>query len=226
MAANVEGSRRFWRYCLVLMLAGAVVLGWLSLLTFSPTDPPSPVVHPPKYPVDNAAGIVGAHLSHFIRYWLGGGAYMGLLFLTVAAFVMVLGGRIADLPWRLAGLALLITATSSAVYLLKPVSGAGAMNGSAGILGIGAGQLLFAKFGHIGAWIILMLVLCTGLMLTADKFVLRIPHFGRKVWANRGELPRMVGALRPRLVTAEAQCLTAAPRAVAAVPATSVRPAS
>jgi DNA translocase FtsK/SpoIIIE-like protein len=93
-----KSHRRFWRYCFVLLLTGAVVLAWLSMSTFSPDDPPSPTVYPPKSHVDNAAGIVGAYISHYLRYWLGGGVYMGLVFATVTAGILLVGGRINYLP--------------------------------------------------------------------------------------------------------------------------------
>ena len=42
---------KFARYCLVLCLAGAVTLAWLSLLTYDPTDPPARLLSPAKTPV-------------------------------------------------------------------------------------------------------------------------------------------------------------------------------
>ena len=129
-------ARRFWRYCLVLLLSGVVALAWLSVVSYSPTDPPAPTVSPPKSPVDNAAGRVGAFVAYQLHYWLGGGAYMGLLFASIAAVVMMLGGRISDLPWRVVGLVLLVTTTSAAVYLINPSTASDPYAGSAGVLGI------------------------------------------------------------------------------------------
>ena len=104
---------RFVRYCLVLLLAGGAALAWLSVLTFNPGDPsPSNNVWPPQ-PVRNAGGVAGAYLAYALLYWLGDGAYMLLGFATIASAFMLLGGRIADWPWRLVGLALMVTATSS-----------------------------------------------------------------------------------------------------------------
>ncbi|GAF76478.1 unnamed protein product, partial [marine sediment metagenome] len=182
-ASGREG-RRFVRYCLVLLLVGVVVLVWLSLLSFSPDDSPSSNVFPPRYPVQNAGGLVGAYIAHLLLYWLGGGAYTGLFFASVAALIMVLGGRVNDLAWRTVGAAMLITATSSAVYLANPPM-ANALGSSAGILGMAAGQFLLSRFAEIGAWLILLVTFCIGLMLTVDKLVLQLPRFGRKAWARR-----------------------------------------
>ena len=61
----------------MLALIGGSALAWMSLLTYSPTDPPSPVMVPPKSPVDNIAGVVGAYTAYLLRYWLGGGRTWG-----------------------------------------------------------------------------------------------------------------------------------------------------
>lgn len=65
--AGQSMGRRVARYFMVMMLTGAVALAWLSMLTYSPTDPPSKAIFPPKNPVDNAAGIVGAYVAHSLR---------------------------------------------------------------------------------------------------------------------------------------------------------------
>ena len=193
-----SGNMRFLRYFCVLALFGVVVVVWLSLLTYSPTDPPSPAVYPPKSPVDNVAGPVGAHLAYFLRYWLGGGVYMGLLFATVAAGLLLFGGRVGELPWRFIGVGLLIAATSSAIFVVNRNSPGDPLDGSAGILGIAIGNALLSRMASMGTWIVLLISLCIGLMLTADNLVLQIPRLGRKAWQRRGELPSMVGALRVR----------------------------
>jgi len=193
--AGPTGRRRFWRYGFVLVLTGAMALSWLSLLTFSPTDPPAPTVSAARRPVDNAAGRVGAYLAYQMRYWLGGGAYMGLLFGSVAAVVMMLGGRIGELPWRIAGLALLVTTTSAAVFMMNPISAEDLYYGSAGVLGVNVGRFLLSKFSVIGAWVIVTITLCIGLMFAADNLVLQIPRLGRKAWRKRGRLASVVGTL-------------------------------
>ncbi len=218
-----KDSRRFRRYFFVLLLSGVVVLSWMSLLTYSPTDPPSLLVYPPKNPVDNAAGAVGAHLAYYLRYWVGAGAYMGLLFASIFAALLMLGGRITDLPWRIVGLALIISATSAAVFLRDPSINGDLLNGSSGILGIGLGRFLLSRFGDIGAWIILVVSFCIGLMFAADNLVLRLPGLGRKVWRQRRQIPTVLGAIRARLpgsgsAASETAGVTSVPRVAAAVP--------
>ncbi|MCJ7544656.1 MAG: DNA translocase FtsK 4TM domain-containing protein [Phycisphaerae bacterium] len=205
-------SHSHWRaarYCGVLLLSGLVILSWLSLLSYSPTDPPSPAVYPPPRPA-NAAGIVGAYLAHVLRYWLGGGVYMGLAFASVAAFILVLGGRITRMPWRVLGVAVLVAAASTAVSFLKPVAAQGAMVGPAGVLGTAAGRFLLSRFAQAGAWVIVLVSFCVGLLLSAENLVLQIPRLGRKVWNNRGQLPAVVDVIRSAIPNGKAEPSAAA----------------
>jgi S-DNA-T family DNA segregation ATPase FtsK/SpoIIIE len=184
---------RFLRYCLVFILIGGVLLAWPSMLTFSPTDPPSPYVAPAKHPVDNKVGIVGAYVAYTLRYWLGLGAYALLFCATVPAVVLMFGGRIRDLFWRLIGVALLIVATSSAAYVLNPAHQQDLASGSVGVVGLAAGRFVLDNFAKVGACIIVALTLCVGLVLAADSLVMTLPRIGRKIWAQRGNVASAVG---------------------------------
>jgi len=180
---------------MVLVLVGAAAVAWISLVSYSPTDPPAQILVPAKSPVDNAAGVVGAYVAYWLLYWLGGGAYMALLFVTLAAFILALGGRVRDVPWRVLGVALLVTAGSAAIYMAKPVTSGDPLTSSAGILGISVGQLLLSTCASTGGWIIVLICLALGLMLTADSLVLKLPSLGRKAWESRAGLTALAGAL-------------------------------
>jgi len=230
-AAGSDGSqspagRRYGRYCLVLLLAGVTALAWLSVLTFSPTDAPSAIQYPPP-PVSNAAGVVGAYLSYGLLYWLGKGAYMLLLLLMIAAVIMLLGGRISDWPWRLAGMVLLVVVTSAATHVRNPVSADGLLEGNGGILGVSVGQFMLSRFATTGTWLTLLVGLGVGVMLTAENLVLRLPGLGKKLWQKRSAVTLPVSLLRredaPR--RADLQNMPASPRAVAAAPARATREA-
>ncbi len=177
--------RRIVRYSLILLLCGTVALAWLSLATYDPTDPPSPAMYPPKEPVSNAAGTVGAHVAFALRYWLGAGSYMALLFATVSAVILALGGRISHAAWRIVGTALLVTATSSALFMLTPVEARDGTTGLAGILGSASGTYIETHFGTVGGWIVVLVVFLIGLLLTVDQLVLSIPRAIGKVHRSR-----------------------------------------
>ena len=190
-------GRRFVRYCIVLALVGAAAVSWISLVSYSPTDPPAANVFPPKSPVDNSAGIVGSYLSYYLLHFLGGGAYMALLFVTLAAFILALGGRLRDVPWRILGVALLVTATSAAIYMADPANAGDPLTGSAGILGISVGKLLLSTCAATGGWIVVLVCLAMGLMLTADSLVLKLPSLGKKAIQGGATLASFAGSLRP-----------------------------
>ena len=211
---SAETGNRYVRYCLVLLLAGAVVLAWLSLLTFSPLDAPSSQVYPPAAS-RNAAGSTGAYLACALRYWLGGGAYMGLLFATAAAVILIMGGGIQNVPWRITGVALLITATSAAAYLHHAPSAGDPFHGAAGILGTGLGNLLQSRLSTGGAWLVVVVALCIGLMLTVESLVLKIPQLGRKAWDHRSRLRGMTSRCPTRSTL---PIVPAVPRAPAVKP--------
>jgi S-DNA-T family DNA segregation ATPase FtsK/SpoIIIE len=190
-----SSSRRFVRYCLTLALLGAVALGWLSMVSFSPTDPPATSVYPPPSPVGNKVGLVGSHMAYALRYWVGAGSYAALVLMTLGAAVGLRGGRIRELPWRLTGLVLLVGATSAAAYVRDPAYAGEIAEGSAGVLGAAAGGFLLRNFGLSGGWIVLVLVFCTGVGLSADTL---LKALARRVWRRRDRMGEVFAALRRR----------------------------
>lgn len=229
-AKDGDSHSRFCYYFFVLLLVCVVVLAWLSLLTFWPEDPPSKLVASSSRTVKNGAGTVGAYIAHTLHYYLGGGAYMALLFATLAASVMIVGGKIRDIYWRLLGTALLVVATSTAIYLWNPVIHSDLDTGWAGVVGKGIGLMLSTKL-KTAAWLIVGFSLAAGLMLTADNIVLRLPSLGKKIWKGRPKLklPEFVSAIRlPTFsspVASDARTVTSSPRVAAAAPkAVKVKP--
>ncbi|MCD4699367.1 MAG: DNA translocase FtsK 4TM domain-containing protein [Phycisphaerae bacterium] len=175
----VRPERRFARYCLILLLTGATVLAWMAVMSFEPTDPPATVIYPPPA-VRNAAGPAGAHIAFGLMYWLGrGGTFALLIVATISAGVMLLGGRINHLPWRMVGLAMMVAASATTSHILHPSTAS-----AGGILGIGVGAALLKYMAGTGAWLVLATAFGISVMLMADSLVLK--------------LPAMVGKLRLR----------------------------
>jgi DNA segregation ATPase FtsK/SpoIIIE, S-DNA-T family len=221
-----RGGGRFMKYFCAFVLVGGLLLAWPSVLTFSASDPPSPNVWPPPKHVHNAVGVVGAHVAYSLRYWLGVGTYAGLFFATVAAVLLLFGAKIRDLPWRIAGVVLLVLATSSAAYVLKPGAAADMSDGSAGIVGMAAGRFVLDRFNPTGSYIIIAVTLCVGLALAAESLVLRLPRVGQRIWSRRGAVVNLVGGggrMAARFVGASAKAVSAGSRALRA---TGARPAS
>jgi len=198
-ADEAGGRHRFLRYGGVLILTALVALAWVSALTYSPTDPPSPMVSPPKSRADNAAGRVGAFVAYELNYWLGKGFYIALLFATVGAVVLVSGGRIGELPWRIFGLVLMVTAASAGLYMLDPQGGSDPYTGASGVLGINVGEFLLTRFAAAG-WILSIVGFLIGLMFAGDTLVLRIPGLMAAGWSRRDKVSQVVRAIRPSRV--------------------------
>ncbi len=210
-AESMTARRRVIRTCGGLVLAGMLALGWAACLSHDVADAPSTQVYPPPQRVQNFAGAAGAAFSHYLFRWLGKGAYMGLLFGSVAATLVVMGQFVRDMTLRIIGVALLIAATSTAVFLVNPYSASGDLLGGGGILGAGCGAFLAAHFGKF-SWCIIVVSMLIGLVLAADELVLRMPHWGRRLWGRREHLSKMAAALRtpPAPATASASRAPAA----------------
>lgn len=198
-------NTHFVQYCFVLLLAGVLVLAWMSLLTFSPADSES-MGHPPQ-PAKNSAGRVGAYIADRMWYWLGGGAYVGLFFATIAAGVMLCRRRIGELPLRIIGVVVLTTASSAAMHLMNPDVPPGDMSQwSAGILGTYVGDRLLFSLALPGGWTILVIAFILGLILSADRVLLLIYHLAKKALPHRERISAIGGILRrPENVAPAAQ---------------------
>jgi len=217
-----RGGRRFARYLLVILLAGAALLAWLSVLSYCPDDPPSANVYPPQE-IQNAAGVAGAYLAHTLRYWLGDGAYVLLTYATVLAGIWLAGGRVSHWPWRAVGLAVLITVLSSASYLVGPRGPEAVMAGN--ILGAAAGEFLLNAFSPVGTWVVLLVAFGIGLMFTADRIVMKAPAAGKRLWDSRRNvsMPSWPHLVR-KGAKADLEHMPSAPRAVAAAGARAALP--
>ncbi len=187
------GSGRFFRYSVVLLLTGAVLLVWLSLLSFDPADPPSPMVYARQRNVQNAAGRVGAHLAWHLRYWIGSGVYVAALFGSVIAAVLLTGRDIKDLPWRVIGMCVLVAAVSSMAHMTDPAAPDRLGTGSAGVVGTGVGHFLLTRFGVTGGWLVVMIMLAIGLLLGADNLLVRLGRLVRRAWTNRRQIKAAAG---------------------------------
>ncbi|MFW6153915.1 MAG: DNA translocase FtsK 4TM domain-containing protein [Planctomycetota bacterium] len=185
---------RMLRTCLGLVLAGLLALGWVACLSHHLADPPNTQVAPRPGTVHNLAGSAGAVFSYYAFEWLGEGVYMALLFGSVAAGLLIAGQPLRDLGLRIVGTALLVAATSTAVFLAGPYAPGHHLIGGAGVLGAGCGFFLRAHFGAF-SWCIVLVSLLVGLVLAADELVLRMPHLTRRLLARRKHLVRMAAAL-------------------------------
>jgi len=202
--SELTESRRFVRYVVACILCGLLALAWVSMLSYSPDDPPSTRTVQPGAGVNNYAGTFGAYFAYGLHYWIGWGAYVALLGLSIGAVTLLLNQRIKDWPWRVGGLVILTVASSAAAYLFDPFGGADVEANACGILGAGAGSAALGVFEATGAWIVVLVVLGIGLLLTADNLVLRLPKLLFNVAQKTGQaIPRAIAVLKPRAPATE-----------------------
>ena len=199
--------RWYWRYSVMLALAGVAALLWMSLLTYNPDDlaagsadagavgrtasgpdnaAPSwetaPASAPAGREVSNAVGIVGAHMAGTLLHTVGGGVYAAVLLATLAALAVAFWGRVATLALRVVGAVLLVAVISSALYLLYPSQIDADSVGPAGVLGVWVGQFLEGQFALSGAWTIVIVAFAIALGLTAGRLVITVPARLIKWW--------------------------------------------
>ena len=195
-----SASRRFMRYCFTMLLLGIAVLTWISLLSFTPTDPPSTSYYSQEANIGNRVGVVGSYLAYALRYWTGAGAYAGLLMLTMWAGIMLSGKRLNDLAWRVVGLLLLVASCSAAGWLTDPGFAGEIVNGSGGVLGTAAGGFLLMHFGPVGSWIILCITICIALLLGGDNILRAITRIVSHLWGRRSEMAKRFAELRAKQI--------------------------
>jgi S-DNA-T family DNA segregation ATPase FtsK/SpoIIIE len=163
------------RMCAVIAGLALCALAWVSLLTFDPHDWPSPAAWPSNEPTRNACGRAGSLLAYGLLHYLGEGAYPLVLFATVGAIARLARDAIADLPFRMIGVALLVSVTSVSVALVSPYSHRGLPEGNGGVLGIALLAGLQHYFSAAGTALILLCAFVVGVLLAADDLVLRVP---------------------------------------------------
>jgi S-DNA-T family DNA segregation ATPase FtsK/SpoIIIE len=157
-----------------IALAACTVFLALTLLTYSPADPPSLHVYPQSTMPHNACGKLGAWIAFVMLEGLGVGAYYIALSLGVLAAVLLQGHRVEQ-PWvRAGGWSLSLLGFATVVQLLAPGLSPGPIIGSGGYVGAMGRAFLESHFALTGSLILLLGVITGGLLLCTDYVLLRI----------------------------------------------------
>ena len=170
-----------------LLALVACALLWPALITFDAGDWPSPHQYPHPDPTCNACGPVGACCAYYLRYWLGDGAYLLVLFATVAALTKLIRGDVGRVGERLFGLLLLVPGTAAAVHLAAGPPDALALPvGAGGVIGHALGQWLTLNLSQLGTVIVLGSTVFVGLVFATEGWVLRLPALVKRAGAASG----------------------------------------
>jgi len=157
-----------------IALAACTVFLALTLLTYSPADPPSLHVYPQSSVPHNACGKLGAWTAFLLLEGLGVGAYYVTVSLGILAGVLLQGKRVEQ-PWlRAAGWSLSLLGFATLLQLLAPGLSPGPIIGSGGYVGAMGRAFLEGHFALTGSMILLVGVITGGLLLCTDYVLLRI----------------------------------------------------
>ncbi|MBI1825325.1 MAG: DNA translocase FtsK [Planctomycetes bacterium] len=171
---------------LPLMGLAAAALLWPAMFTFHLGDWPSPHQFPHNDPTANACGVIGAWCVYYLRYFLGDGAYILLLFCTLAALLKIARGEIRCVGERAFGLLLVLACTSASAHLIATPSANSMPVGNGGVIGYALGELLTRNLSKLGTTIVLVASWVVGLIFATQGWVLKIPSLmGRAAQASR-----------------------------------------
>ncbi|MFQ6049086.1 MAG: DNA translocase FtsK 4TM domain-containing protein, partial [Phycisphaerae bacterium] len=182
-----------------ILLLLSLALLWPAVLSFDPTDWPSPKLWPHPQPVHNVCGRLGAWLAYQLFFWLGQGTYPLVLLATLLAILALARGVLADWPLRLTGLVLTSVAFGAASRMIQPGSAGSLPEGNGGIVGIALASVLGRQFAPVGSALLLACAGAVGLLLAADEIVVGV---GR--WAGRA-VARAIRPARAAVVPAGAR---------------------
>ncbi|MBX3442931.1 MAG: DNA translocase FtsK [Planctomyces sp.] len=208
---------------LALGLLAATVFVALSLVSYSPADPPGALSYPPPQVLSNLCGPTGARLAHGLQTLFGHGSWF--LLAGMALFDVRLFARkpVPDPLVRGLGGLLMLAALCGALQLTVPELGEGPVYGSGGFLGAYGRLLLTERLSQGGAAILLGTVFVAGLLLVTDMLLARLAYYA--LFGPLLLLGWLLGFGRARSATAVASEPTPQPaERVAARPAVAVSP--
>ncbi|MBL8848377.1 MAG: DNA translocase FtsK 4TM domain-containing protein [Planctomycetaceae bacterium] len=164
--------RRLITDLLALALLAACVFIALSLYSFDPADPPTATVYPVNPQVANLCGPVGARVAHALRESLGLGAWLALAILALVDAQLFSRHGINDPVIRAFGWLNVVIAVCAGLQVIVP--GLGPVVGGGGYVGAWSRTILAEHFSIGGGMIVIATLICAGLLMSGDLWVLRL----------------------------------------------------
>ncbi len=172
--SNPANRHAALRFCVVTVASVAMLMAWLSLLSFSPADWPSTSAWPLNSPSRNLCGPIGAWLAHAGFFYLGVGVIPLVVMLSLAFVAWIYRLPMRDLWLRLIGVGLIVAAASATGAILVDDEAPLLVTGAGGVLGVVVADLLLAQLQFTGSLIILACCAMVGLTLAADEILARL----------------------------------------------------
>ncbi len=162
----------------------------LSLISFSPDDPPSEAISAYAESVHNLGGLVGAWLAWWSLDLLGLGAWLITLSIGVWFVLLCLGRRPSHPALRAVGVIVAAVGLSSLHAAIFPTIGAIA-EAPGGLVGHAVSAALTPAFGTAGGVLMMGVIFIAGLVIAADEVMLALPGWAwRRAHAVRERTPR------------------------------------
>jgi len=159
---------------LALGLLALTIFLAASLLSYSPSDPPSELVFPEQTETLNVCGRSGAMVGKMLFSAIGIGAYYLLFSLAVLDAVLLTRRTVNDPLLRAGGWLLSLAGITALAAMALPSASPGPVIGSGGYLGAAGRGLLEMNFASVGAYILATSIVLGGLLLCTDYVLVRI----------------------------------------------------
>ena len=156
-----------------LALLALCVFVTLSLITYSPADPPSTLVYPQHAKIANACGRSGAVVAELLLEAIGLGAYFLIASLAVLDAALLARRKVTEPVLRLAGWIVALVGVTTLFAMSFRGASPGPVIGPGGYLGAAGLALLEMNFAHTGALILTISLILAGLLLSTDYLLVR-----------------------------------------------------
>ena len=152
----------------VVSLAFAVLV-FLCLFSYNPHDPSLTHYEAGKVMVANYGGLVGSYLSDGMLRVFGMTSYLFPVLLVLISFKLFLGGKVRMTLSSVVGFAGLVFASSALLAArYSAISFYGVDLNAGGLLGRLSLRVLYSGLNHIGADIVLVVILLVSVMITLN----------------------------------------------------------
>jgi S-DNA-T family DNA segregation ATPase FtsK/SpoIIIE len=159
---------------LALGLLALVAFLAASLLSYDPADPPSKLVFPERTETLNVCGRSGALVSRLLFSAIGVGAYYLVFSLAVLDLALLARRAVGQPVLRTFGWLMSLAGFVTLVAMAVPRWSPGPVIGSGGYLGAAFRGLLELHFASVGAYILTISVVLSGLLLSTDYILVRM----------------------------------------------------
>ncbi len=167
-AGEFVPPRQMWQYLAWLVLAAGWLMSAAALISYAPSDWPSPFVAPHNEPAANWAGRVGAWVAHELYSMIGPGVWLmmaGGLALMVA---LALRRPVTQPVLRAIGLLIMSLSVSALIGLAAP-SMADNPIGTGGLIAVYANRKLILLFNYLGSLLVLLGLFWLGAIVAMDQ---------------------------------------------------------